>query len=194
MIERARSVLIIHSTFLGMEALGKVFPLLVKAARERGVIVHLFHGKDDRVSGLGKSGKAIAHAQELIRSEKIGSFIRLHPFTTRSHAKLIVADDGAGKYKAVIGSCNWLSTAFNPFEASVVLDEPKVVGAILNALADMAFQATGREAGIALDLAGLALNLGRQRGRRGGAMLRSYSGRNMLGFWNWPAMERLTAS
>jgi len=172
LIAKAGSLIILHSTFVGLEAVDRLFPQLLAAARDRGVTTHLFYGKDDRMGLTGQTAAAVAHARQLIRAEKVGRFIRLHPFSTRSHAKLLVADDANGDFNAVVGSCNWLSTTFNLFEVSISLDDPQTVGSILHALSDMAYRATGRETGIAMDLAGMAVNLSRAPASKGKATAR----------------------
>lgn len=159
LIDRARSLIVIHSTFWSADALDQLFPALVAAARERGVQVHLFFGKDARPGENNPTAAARAHIAERIRAERLGMLIHAHPYSTKSHAKLIIADDGEDGFVGVVGSCNWLSTTFNLFEVSLRVSDPRLVADLAHALSQMAFEATGRDDGVNLDLAGVSLFL-----------------------------------
>jgi phosphatidylserine/phosphatidylglycerophosphate/cardiolipin synthase-like enzyme len=67
----------------------------------------------------------------------------VHPFTTGSHAKLLVADDGKGGWSGVVGSCNWLSTDFESFEASLRMRDPLVVGELIRHIAALSIGPDG---------------------------------------------------
>lgn len=117
------------------------------------------------------SSETIEACRKRIVDLGIERSLRLHSFTTRSHAKLIVADDGRGHFHATVGSCNWLSTNFESFEASVRLTDPPIVADVLNCLSEMAWNSTGRWAGIVAHLAGWAHNVERQASSPGGRKL-----------------------
>ncbi|OAE97128.1 hypothetical protein AYJ54_36105 [Bradyrhizobium centrolobii] len=63
-------------------------------------------------------------------------------FSTESHSKIVVSDDGRGGWFAAIGSCNWLGSPFESFEVSVKVRDPAFCGRIVRHLATMSM---GRE-------------------------------------------------
>lgn len=67
----------------------------------------------------------------------------MHPFSTHSHAKIIVADSGQGGWQALIGSCNWLASDFSSFETSIRLRDPAIVGEVIRALAGLSIGRPG---------------------------------------------------
>lgn len=159
LIAKAKSLLVIQSTFFSKSAIDALLPNLFAAARERGVRIHLFHGKNDKLGSNNPTVAALTYLQERIREEGLGTLIQAHAFSTRSHAKIIIADDGGEGFVGLIGSCNWLSTSFNLFEASFRVSDAGVISDFANALSQMAFEATGHDGGIGFDLAGLSLHL-----------------------------------
>jgi phosphatidylserine/phosphatidylglycerophosphate/cardiolipin synthase-like enzyme len=64
--------------------------------------------------------------------------IKVRPFSTQSHAKIVVADDGKGAWRALVGSCNWLGWDSQSFEASIRLRDPALVGQLIECLANLA--------------------------------------------------------
>lgn len=115
-IKSARRRVIVHSTFLSATRLQEQLDVLRDAA-----------GKDVRVDLLwdrcdeGKHTQTLKECRALLERCNLQDAIRLSSFQTRSHSKQIVADDGAGGYFAIVGSCNWLSSPFKSYEASVRL-------------------------------------------------------------------------
>lgn len=167
MIERARSFLVIHSTFVSRDCVDELLPRLAQAASRYGVTVHLLHGHHDLGFGKTPTREALDHMRGEIRSAGLEGFIHLHPFSTRSHSKILIGDDGRGGIDAVIGSCNWLSTRFDTLETSVRSSDPALVADVLGACSRMAYEATGSQSGIVMDLAGQATNLRRRPSPRG---------------------------
>lgn len=172
MIERAESLIVIHSTFITMENFEKLFPAIERAAVQRGVHVHLFIGKIERFGEQSKTARALERAREWLKHAGLTGHVHLHPFSTESHAKLVVADNGRGQFEVLIGSCNWLSSNFQQIEISIRLHDATLVGEVLSSLAQMAFAATGRDSGPAFDFAGIAVNLARQPESRGRSIAR----------------------
>jgi hypothetical protein len=103
-----------------------------------------------------------------MRKAGFEQFIRAHPFSTESHAKIVVADDGKGGFVAALGSCNWLSTGFTSFEASIRTTDPLLISDIMEAMAQTAMSVTGLNGGIAAQLAGQAINIRRRNADRPG--------------------------
>jgi cardiolipin synthase len=170
-IRKARSSIAIHSTFVSMNAMEALLPLLREAVVARGVQIDILWGHSAADGADNSTGATIEECRKRIADLGIECSLRLHSFTTRSHAKLLIADDGRGHFHATVGSCNWLSTQFKAFEASARLTDPAIVSDILRCLSEMAWNATGRSAGIVSEIAGRAHNLQRQGSSSGGRKL-----------------------
>jgi len=132
-ILNARRRVIVHSTFLSAAGLERQLDVLTAAASE-GVRVDLLWDRSDEDDKHEKTLKA-CHA--LLKRASLADFIRLSSFQTRSHSKQIIADDGAGGYFAIVGSCNWLSSPFRSFEVSVRLRSASVVSDCLGFIEKM---------------------------------------------------------
>lgn len=167
-LEAANAWVVIHSTFLRQAAFDELLPAMERAVRQRGVRIDVFYGKgSERVPDTEARQTATA-LQRSVAARELQQSIRIHQFSTGSHAKLIVADDGAGRFRATVGSCNWLYSGFDSFEVSVTLADPEIVADVMDALADMAFEATGDWAGVTADLAGRGRTVRASRVQRQG--------------------------
>jgi cardiolipin synthase A/B len=167
LIRNAGASIAIHSTFVGggesMEMLAHL-----EAAARRGVRVDILWGKSDAPDGSNATRDVCEEINNRVRSAGLGQFIRAHPLSTESHSKIIVADDGKGGFVAALGSCNWLSTGFASFEASVRATDPLLVSDIMEVLSQAAMAVTGLNGGIAAQLAGQAINIRMQNTPRPG--------------------------
>ena len=160
-LRQARSRLVMHSTFLRENAFIELQEEFGRAAK-RGVKIDIFWGADrnesDRKANLEA---AIAINHRITADQNLRGRARVHLYTTRSHAKLLIADAtgrAAGEFVAVVGSCNWLYSGFNRVEASVVLRHPHVVARVAQEFAELVFDmATSSET--ASDLTSLARTL-----------------------------------
>lgn len=161
-VKRASARIIVHSTFVGGGASGELISLLMAAAK-RGVRVDILWGKADSSSGENSTRDACTEINLKMKAERIDQFIKAHPFSTGSHSKMLVADDGRDEWTTVIGSCNWLSTDFSSFETSVLIRDQKFAAGALGVLAQMAMAVTGWNGGISAALAGQAVNIERFR-------------------------------
>lgn len=158
LIRNAVSSITIHSTFVGGGGSDAVVDLL-EAAAKRGVRIDILWGKTDEADGSNATRDACARINERMHKDGLSHFLRAHPFATESHAKIVVADDGKGGFVAVLGSCNWLSTGFQSFEASLRTADPLLVSDVMEAMSQTAMVVTGLNGGIAAQLAGQALNI-----------------------------------
>lgn len=123
----ARSKIFIHSTFINEERFLAFLPDITNAVR-RGVRVHVFWGQNEEVDEVVSSQAAVTKLRRNAAVIGLGPSLVIHPFSTGSHAKLIVADAGEdGKHIAIVGSCNWLVSNFTSYEVSVKLRDPRIV-------------------------------------------------------------------
>jgi len=140
LLRRARSRVFIHSTFVDDANFAKLLPEFRKAAR-RGVQVDIFWGaKDPENKDTGNLEEAIKISSRLQADRRLRGRIRIHLYSTRSHAKIIIADvinESGGDYLAIVGSCNWLSTGFGRVEASVAIRNVRVIGRLARELSTM---------------------------------------------------------
>lgn len=133
LIGSATERIIIHSTFITDMRAQALLPLFLQAG-SRGVSVDVLWGQDDVGSSPNTSSVAAGKIQAVIENEGRGESIKVHQFSTNSHAKIAVADNGRGGWSALVGSCNWLATDFESFEVSVRLRDPVMVGRLVTKL------------------------------------------------------------
>jgi cardiolipin synthase len=135
-IGQARLRLIIQSTFVSLKAFERLRPRLLDAAR-RGARIDLLWGEGDDPRSTGKTRKLVVQLRDTLAQAGEDELIRLHPFSTRSHAKFVIADRAGGAPTALLGSCNWLSTDMSLVEASVRLRDPRLVSDLLFQAAEL---------------------------------------------------------
>ena len=135
-IRNASERLIIHSTFLTDSRAKALLPSLLQAA-DKGVSIDILWGQDDVDGGTNTSRTAALRLKAAVAESGRTDLITIHPFSTNSHAKIVIADNGRGSWLALVGSCNWLASDFTSFEASVRLREPALVGELIHRLAGL---------------------------------------------------------
>lgn len=154
-IRRARRRLIVHSCFITAEGFAAVKTDLLDAAR-RGVAVDILWGQNPFDRNDRSTAEVVATLGDdpaLVREPGL----RIHPISTRSHSKFIVADDSAlGRYSLLLGSCNWLSSVYNSVDVSVRVRDPALVGDLLFQLAELSKGDGGAWSPISMEFAGLA--------------------------------------
>lgn len=150
-LSHAREQVIIHSTFLSEQAIPAALPLLLGAAA-KGTTVHILWGQDEEKTGISSSRRAAIALQEAVRNAGRAEQVTVHPFTTRSHAKLLISDDGSGRWSAIVGSCNWLSSEFDSFETSIRVRDPVLVGQLIRHVAALSLGPPGVWNELAKDL------------------------------------------
>jgi cardiolipin synthase len=158
-IRRARYRLIIHSTFISEDKFNAVRDALQEAA-QRGVAIDILWGEDSEKTNSTATSVVVRKLRQEIDSAGFRSVFRVHPFSTRSHAKLLIADGGKpDRYFAVVGSCNWLSSGFHSFEASVRLRDPKMVANILDQLTALTLGGDGHWTSLTTEFAKLSSDI-----------------------------------
>jgi cardiolipin synthase A/B len=158
-LTRARQQVIIHSTFISETAAMSSLPLFLGAAA-RGTKVHILWGPDEEKSAMTTTRDAIKVLQAAIREAGRSEHVIVHPFTTRSHAKLLISDDGNDGWSAIVGSCNWLYSNFESFETSIRVRDPVLVGDCVCHVATMSLGPPGVWHELASDLTVLGRRIG----------------------------------
>jgi len=177
-LRQARSRFVMHSTFIREGAFVELQDEFRRAAR-RGVAIDIFWGANrderDRTANLNA---AIAINHLISADQDLRGRARVHLYSTRSHAKLLVAD-AAGRerdeFVAVVGSCNWLYSGFNRVEVSAVLRSPHAAARVADELAELVFD-SAKNSTIAGDLTSLARSLRTRPPGTGSATLRLVRG------------------
>jgi phosphatidylserine/phosphatidylglycerophosphate/cardiolipin synthase-like enzyme len=170
-LRRARRHVVIHSTFLRRESFDLLVPAL-RVAAGHGCRVDILWGQSRTENGFVKSlGEARAIDKRLDELGLAGSVV-VHLSSTRSHGKILIADDGAGAVHATVGSCNWLYSGFESFEASVRLRDPHLVGDVINELAELARPPDGQLPELTVRLAQTARELSSKSPLSGNARVR----------------------
>jgi HKD family nuclease len=157
-LKKARSRILIHSTFISVERFRAIVPLLHDAAK-RGVRIDILWGKSDVGTDNESMQKIVAQCKALFLGDDVRERITVHSFSTNSHAKILVFDNEKGRTIAVLGSCNWLYSGFTSTEASVRLEDPVIVSQIVAHLGKMAAGPGSDWTSLATDLALLATSL-----------------------------------
>jgi phosphatidylserine/phosphatidylglycerophosphate/cardiolipin synthase-like enzyme len=135
-IRTATERVIIHSTFISEDRNKLVLPALLDAA-SKGARIDILWGQDDIGSGTSPSREAAISLGKMVANEGRQDSITVHPFSTNSHAKILVSDNGKGGWQALVGSCNWLASEFTSFETSIRLRDPRLVGDLTQRLASL---------------------------------------------------------
>jgi cardiolipin synthase A/B len=135
LIRTARERLIIHSTFVNDNG-DELLPALLHAAGN-GVRIDLLWGQADDGAPTNPSQKAAERLAGAITAAGRKDSVKIHPYSTYSHAKIAVADNGKGGWYALVGSCNWLGSDFSSFETSLRLRDPRLVGELIRSLASL---------------------------------------------------------
>ena len=155
-LKKANHRVIIHSTFINSKNFF-AFDGLMSDAISRGAQIDVLWGEDEGKSEGAKSLAAANEIRDVIKKRGIEALLRIHPFSTGSHAKMVVADDGNhDRLHAVVGSCNWLSSSFASYEASVRLRDPQIVADVLWQLSELSRGGYGHWTSLTNELAGMA--------------------------------------
>lgn len=159
MVCKARHRLIIHSCFISKEGYAAIEADLLAAAHA-GTRVDILWGEDAEKTGAKSTAAVVKAIRARVSSAGLDHMLKVHPFSTRSHAKFLIADDGiSGRFSAVIGSCNWLSSRFDSIEASVRIRDPLLVADLAYALAEMAKGAGHSWTPLAVEFGSLAAQI-----------------------------------
>jgi phosphatidylserine/phosphatidylglycerophosphate/cardiolipin synthase-like enzyme len=162
-LRKARQRVIVHSTFVDTDRLLELRPLIFDAAK-RGVVVDILWGESEDKAGVVRSRDATLTLRQEVERAGLSDVLRVQAFSTRSHAKLLVYDEPrTGDFCAVVGSCNWLASPFVAYEASARFSDPRVVGPLVQQLADLSCGPSGVWNSLTNELASLGDAISRRR-------------------------------
>jgi cardiolipin synthase A/B len=155
--------IVIHSTFINEAVFLRFLPLMLNAI-ERGVRIDVLWGQDEEAANAERSAAIlVAKLVDDPRLKAQQNQLVLHRHSTRSHAKILLADvETEERFIAVIGSCNWLASGFDSFEASVCLRDATIVRDVVRCLVDLAQAHSGVLTPLASDLYCIAESLAEQ--------------------------------
>ena len=157
----ARQRVIIHSTFVSAAAFARLKPDLIGAA-QRGARVDLLWGEGDDLRSSGRTRAAVMQLRAELARTGEDELIRLHPFSTRSHAKFAIADRQGKPPVALLGSCNWLSSGMQLIEAAVRLRDAAIVADLLFQAAELSCGRDGHWTELTSELAAYAAQVARR--------------------------------
>jgi phosphatidylserine/phosphatidylglycerophosphate/cardiolipin synthase-like enzyme len=161
-ISKARHRILIHSTFISVQRFEALLPDLRKALGN-GVKIDILWGQNENADERRSTIKAVNQIRTSLAAEGLDGLV-VHPFSTGSHAKLVIYDDGAlEKLNALIGSCNWLYSGFSSFEVSVRLRDPHLVADVIDQLAELSRGGNGHWTELTSDLVAQAETLRKQQ-------------------------------
>lgn len=154
----ARHRVVIHSTFISEQRFVGLLPT-IEMALGRGVAIDVLWGQNDARDDVRASREAVRKIREVISSRGLVN-LNVHPFSTSSHCKIIIADvaDG-GAIGAWVGSCNWLSSSFQSFEGSIRLRDETIVAEVVEQVAELSKGTNGHWISLTNELAALAVGL-----------------------------------
>ncbi|MCI3133130.1 phospholipase D-like domain-containing protein [Phenylobacterium aquaticum] len=157
-LRKARHRVIIHSTFISEDRFNDLKEDL-RVAHSHGAVIDVLWGQDESTTGVRSTREAVGRIREKLKSEGFER-LRVHPFSTNSHCKLLIGDDGSpSRYVGYIGSCNWLSTSFQSFEASVRLRDPVIIADAVDQVAELSRGSNGHWTTLTGEMAALAARL-----------------------------------
>lgn len=144
-IKNAHTRLIIHSTFINPATVEAILAELLESGRKRTKIDILWGQTEpdqaNKVQQYNELVRTIDSFQQRVNLEGLSTQINFHTTPTGSHSKFVITDEADGLWSITVGSCNWLSSGFNRFEASVQIKDLSLVADCLNIASDLA---TGR--------------------------------------------------
>lgn len=143
-LERAGTTVIIHSCFLHPDVIESLLPAFERAAK-RKVRVELLWGLVVDPEDL-KQRRAITESEKVLVKlpANVRARVQLSSISSRSHAKAIIYDEKVGgAWKAVVGSCNFLSSWYDAVDVSVRVHNPHLVSQVIGRLLSTQQPASG---------------------------------------------------
>ena len=162
-LSRSRERVIIHSTFIAWNRFEELWPAILDAVG-RGVRIDVLWGQEDSDDCGSSTRKVVHRLVEKGAAEQVES-LHVHPFSTGSHCKVLFCDGGEpDRMIAYVGSCNWLSSSFVSFEATIRLRDPMVVADVVDQMAELSKGGRGHWSSLTQDLASISAALRKKAG------------------------------
>ena len=157
-LSRSRERVIIHSTFIAWERFEELWPAILEAVG-RGVRIDVLWGQEESDDGGSSTREVVRRIVEKVAAEQVES-LYVHPFSTGSHSKVLLCDGGEpDRMIAFVGSCNWLSSSFVSFEATMRLRDPMAVADVVDQVAELSKGGRGHWSSVTQDLAAVSAAL-----------------------------------
>lgn len=175
-LEKVREILrlsshriIIHSTFLSLKGFQNLQEDIRVAVR-KGARIDILYGADANEKTREKNFSVASKISKLIAEDRVLKHsVVMHMISTKSHAKLIIADQGrSDEFIAIVGSCNWLSSPYSRVETSILLRDNRVIAHILKEICEMIF-AVSCTSSLVADLQDISLGIRQKTGPVGEA-------------------------
>jgi hypothetical protein len=141
---------IVHSCFVSPDTIKKLLPDFEKAAR-RGVRIDLLWGLRNDPENPGPR-RPITDSECVLDQlpSNLRSRVQLSPSSSGSHAKVILYQEKGGQgWVTIIGSCNFLSSEYDWFEASFRSKNPSVARETMSFLLSAQLPNSGRWSAVA---------------------------------------------
>ena len=168
-LRRARRHVVMHSTFVDLARFDALLSD-IRVATGRGCRVDILWGHEAlSADGTVRSFREAEKIRKRIGEAGLSGSVHVHLFTTRSHGKLLIGDDGALGATAAVGSCNWLYSGFKSFEVSVRLRDPQLVSDVMFEMGELARPPDGHVPELTARLAEWARDLRAKPGLPGNA-------------------------
>jgi phosphatidylserine/phosphatidylglycerophosphate/cardiolipin synthase-like enzyme len=157
-LSKAKHRIIIHSTFIAEDRFNALLPQLTSAL-SAGARIDVLWGQDKEAVGRRSTMGVVQRLRASLDQGKLDR-LTVHPFSTGSHAKVLVTDEGhPEKLVAVVGSCNWLYSGFKSFEVSARLRDPHIVADVIDQIAELSRGGSGHWTSLTTELTALATSL-----------------------------------
>lgn len=168
-IDQAHSHLLIVSAHVSEKMLNTLADPIVVAIK-RGVRVDVLWGLPSLDGGGEPHDRTIKKWSQEVRksSDGSGDYLAVNAEPLNSDAKVLVWDRQDGSYQAIVGSYNWLYGLDGPVaqhrgsEASVRINDPRLVGGICSTLAGWLDASGQQSSGIPLRWSQIGLHLAQQ--------------------------------
>lgn len=158
LLRRSRHRVVLHSTFIAESRFDDLLSSF-RVAIDRGATVDIMWGQDESVEGRRSTREAVTRLKSKLDGAGLER-LRVHPFSTGSHCKVLIGDDGTpARFTALVGSCNWLSTSFDSFEASLRFRDPLLISDVVIQLAELSRAGNGHWNAFTGELTSLASHL-----------------------------------
>lgn len=142
LINNAESYLIIQTTYIGGEWALDDYIDDLKNAADRQVIITILWGKDNEgFTQTGEYQKVLDYFKTKFNPSQ-AKFVKLQE-QCGSHAKFIISDHSVLGDVVLVGSCNWLFSKFERFEASVLFKNSHIVKYFLSLASDISTGKSG---------------------------------------------------